>query len=54
MACGCNKKKRQQTQAFQLRRPDGKKTTHATRLEAEAANVRAGGGGRIVVQTRRR
>lgn len=36
------------TQTFALRRPDGVVRTYGSLLEAKAARVRLGGGGRIV------
>lgn len=43
MGCGCGNKKKG-TQAFTMTTSDGKTTTHSTKLEAEAAKIRAGGG----------
>ena len=51
MACNCGKKStaaqprrfgRTDTQSFALTKPDGSKTTYGSRLEADAANARAG------------
>ena len=50
MGCNCGKAKRG-TQAFTLKMPSGKTTTHATRLAAQAENTRQGGGGKIVTKT---
>lgn len=49
MGCGCGKTKG--AQAFTLRMPDGTTSLHATKLEAQAANSRKGGGGRITTKT---
>lgn len=48
MGCNCGKKKTAQT--FTLKMPDGKTSTHSTRLGAQAENARNGGDGKIVVK----
>jgi|GEM_PF-6292520 len=49
MGCNCGKNKRLSSskQTFALRMPNGDTSTHGSRLEAEAANVRKGGGGKV-------
>ena len=47
MGCGCRKAKDKSTQTFALRMPDGSTSEHGSRLEAEAANARKGGGGKV-------
>jgi hypothetical protein len=51
MGCNCGKNKRlpssRSKQTFALRMPNGDTSTHGSRLEAEAANVRKGGGGKV-------
>lgn len=48
MGCGCNKGKvKGAKQTFALRMPDGSTSEHGSRLEAEAANARKGGGGKV-------
>ena len=50
MGCGCNKTKAKATQTFALRMPDGSTSEHGSRLEAEAANARKGGGGKVTTK----
>lgn len=49
MGCGCNKRKRTERRAtsYELQMPDGTKSDHDSALEAQAQNVRAGGGGKV-------
>jgi hypothetical protein len=55
MGCNCNKSKKttntteqeESTQSFALMTPDSRVQTFGSRLEAEAARVRAGGTGQI-------
>ena len=47
MGCGCNKRKQQSVSSYTLTMPDGETSTHATRLDAQTANVKAGGGGKV-------
>lgn len=51
MGCGCRKKQKDSMTAsgYELRRPDGTTSEHPTKLAAEAAKARAGGG-RIVAK----
>lgn len=53
MGCNCGKKRKKDggTQQFQLRLPTGESKTYKSRLEAEAARVRAGNRGSIVTTT---
>jgi hypothetical protein len=60
MGCGCNKGSSKDTtpkteeqsgktqQSFRLELPTGQSLTYGSRLEAEAARVRSGGGGTVV------
>jgi hypothetical protein len=52
MGCGCGKKRK----PWVLTRVDGKTSEHASKVEADAANVRSGGAGTVdrkpVPQTR--
>ena len=48
MGCGCNKKRRgTSVTSYQLTMPDGSTSTHTTRLDAQTANVKGGGGGSV-------
>lgn len=49
MACGCAKKKKLAAQAtsYELAMPDGSSSSHDTRLDAEVANAKNGGGGKV-------
>jgi len=46
MGCGCNKRKLSSS-SWKLTMPDGSTSTHGSRLEAEAANAKQGGGGTV-------
>jgi hypothetical protein len=54
MGCGCNKKKRvaQAATSYTLTMPDGSTSDHGSRLEAQAANVQHGGGGKVKASAR--
>ncbi len=47
MGCNCGKRKARTTQTFALTMPNGGKTVHGSKLEAQAANIRQGGGGTV-------
>jgi hypothetical protein len=47
VGCNCGKTKTKTAQGWRLILPDGTTSTHGSRLEAEAANVKAGGGGTV-------
>lgn len=56
MGCGCNKNKSQTASAggsgFLLKMPDGRRSEHNTRMEAQAENARRGGGGKVIPNKR--
>lgn len=45
MGCGCGGKRT--GAGYTLTMPDGRKTTHGSRTEAQRTNVRQGGGGTV-------
>lgn len=50
MGCNCGGKRKQLAKAatsFVLQMPDGEKSEHQSRLDAEVHNIRAGGGGKV-------
>lgn len=51
MGCNCGKSKSRTASAasgYTLKMPDGRRSEHNTRMEAQAENVRRGGGGKVV------
>ena len=48
MGCGCGKRKASQSAtSYTLAMPDGQTSQHGSKLEAQAENVRKGGGGKV-------
>ena len=48
MGCGCGKKRAATSvTSFTLTTPDGQTSEHSTRLDAQRANLQAGGGGTV-------
>lgn len=52
MGCNCGKNKSRTASAagrgFLLKMPDGRRSEHNTKMEAQAENARRGGGGKVV------
>lgn len=48
MGCGCNKRRKAQSvTSYTLAMPDGQTSEHGSKLEAQAENIRQGGGGKV-------
>jgi hypothetical protein len=49
MGCGCSKRRKaaESVTSYTLSMPDGSTSDHGSKLEAQAENVRQGGGGKV-------